>query len=52
MKVLCFAGSLRLGSYNKLYARVAHGILQSTAGIEAEYIDAADYPLPVYNPGH
>ncbi|MBX3020900.1 MAG: NAD(P)H-dependent oxidoreductase [Bdellovibrionales bacterium] len=49
MKVLCFAGSLRQGSYNKKYVRVAHKILQTFAGVESEYLDLLDYPLPVYN---
>ena len=43
-----FAGSQRTGSLNKKYVRVAHEILKQK-GIEAEYVDLVDFPLPVYN---
>ncbi|HMN69544.1 MAG TPA: NADPH-dependent FMN reductase [Bdellovibrionales bacterium] len=49
MKVLCFAGSLRAGSYNKKYVRNAFEIVQSIDGLEAEFLDLLDYPMPVYN---
>lgn len=48
MKVLCFAGSLRKESYNKKYVRIANKIL-TELGVESEFIDLLDYPLPVYN---
>jgi chromate reductase len=49
MKILCFAGSLRKGSLNKKYVRVAHGILSGALGVEATLIELNDYELPVYN---
>ncbi len=49
MKILCFAGSLRSGSYNKKYVRVAAGILKGMEGVEVRTLDLADYPMPVFN---
>ncbi len=48
MKMICFAGSLRRESLNKKYARVANDLLRE-AGHEAELLDLADYPMPVYD---
>lgn len=48
MKVLCFAGSLRRESFNKKYVKVAHGILGELK-LDAELVDLADYPMPVYS---
>jgi NAD(P)H-dependent FMN reductase len=49
MKILCFAGSLRQGSFNKKLVRIAHSRLLERTGIESDCIDLLDYPLPVYN---
>lgn len=49
MKILCFAGSQRKASFNKLYVRVAKQILEGIDGVEAEYLDLLDFPLPVFN---
>lgn len=48
-KILLFAGSLRSGSLNKRYVKVAEGILRGASDIETEFLDLADFPLPVYN---
>jgi NAD(P)H-dependent FMN reductase len=48
-KVLLFAGSLRTGSLNKKYVKVAHAILHEITGLDTELVDLADYPMPVYN---
>src|SRR5258708_3559395 len=48
-KVLLLAGSLREGSLNKKYVKVAAAILKEIGGVDAEYVDLSDYPLPVYN---
>ena len=47
-KVLCFAGSLRAGSYNKKLVQLAAGGARA-AGAEVTYIDLRDYPLPVFD---
>ncbi len=49
MKILCFAGSLRSGSLNKKYVRVAHGLLSSIEGVEAQLIELNDFQMPIYN---
>lgn len=49
MKILCFAGSLRVKSFNKQYIRQAHKILQTSDKVESELIDLLDYPMPVFN---
>ncbi|MBX9722406.1 MAG: NAD(P)H-dependent oxidoreductase [Candidatus Obscuribacterales bacterium] len=47
-KILCFAGSARKASFNKLLAKVALAEL-SKVGAEAIFIDWADYDIPLYN---
>lgn len=47
-KILAFAGSLRVGSYNKQLIRIAaRGA--SEAGGDVTLIDLRDYPLPIYD---
>lgn len=46
--ILCFAGSARKQSLNKQLARQAAGIVQA-AGANAQFVDLADYTLPLYN---
>ena len=47
-KILAFAGSLRVGSYNKQLVQIAaDGARQ--AGAEVTLIDLHDYPLPVFD---
>ena len=48
IKVVTFAGSLRLDSYNKKLAKSAF-TLATENGAEAILIDLADYPLPLFN---
>ena len=48
MKLLFFAGSLRADSCNKKYAREALR-LANELGLEGEFIDLKDYPMPVYD---
>ena len=49
MKILCFAGSLRVNSLNKKYAKVAAKLLEAMPDVEVEYVDLLDYPMPVFN---
>jgi NAD(P)H-dependent FMN reductase len=48
VRLLCFAGSTRSGSYNKKLARLAQHIA-SANGVEAVFVDLTDYPMPLYN---
>ncbi len=48
MKLLIFAGSLRTDSCNKKFAREALRLAQE-AGIDGEFLDLKDYPMPVYD---
>ena len=48
VRLLCFAGSTREGSYNKKLARLARHIA-SANGVEAVFVDLTDYPMPLYN---
>jgi NAD(P)H-dependent FMN reductase len=48
VRLLCFAGSTRAGSYNKKLARLAQHIA-SANGVEAVFVDLSDYPMPLYN---
>jgi NAD(P)H-dependent FMN reductase len=48
VRLLCFAGSTREGSYNKKLARLAKAIA-SANGVEAVFVDLTDYPMPLYN---
>ena len=47
-RILAFAGSLRLGSYNKKILSVAADGARA-AGADVTRIDLRDYPLPVYD---
>jgi NAD(P)H-dependent FMN reductase len=48
VRVLCFGGSAREGSYNKKLARLAHHIAKAN-GIEAVFADLKNYPMPIYD---
>jgi chromate reductase len=48
MKVLVFAGALRTDSCNKKFAREALRLVRD-AGIDGEFVDLKDYPMPVYD---
>jgi NAD(P)H-dependent FMN reductase len=48
MKILFFAGSLRKDSLNKKFVREAMRLAQE-AGVDSEFIDLKDYPMPVYD---
>ncbi len=48
MKLLIFAGSLRTDSCNKKFAREAFRLVKE-AGVDGEFIDLKDYPMPVYD---
>ncbi|ELS04707.1 putative flavoprotein [Xenococcus sp. PCC 7305] len=47
-KILAFAGSSRIDSFNKKLAKFAIAEA-SKAGAEVTYIDMLDYPLPLFN---
>lgn len=46
--ILCFAGSARKQSLNKQLAKQAAGIA-TAAGADGQFIDLADYSLPLYH---
>lgn len=48
MKLLIFAGALRTDSCNKKFAREALRLL-AEAGVDGEFIDLKDYPMPPYD---
>lgn len=48
VRLLCFAGSTREGSYNKKLARLAQHVAVAN-GIEAVFVDLKDYPMPLYD---
>jgi NAD(P)H-dependent FMN reductase len=48
VRLLCFAGSTREGSYNKKLARLAQHVAVAN-GVEAVFVDLKDYPMPLYN---
>ena len=48
VRLLFFAGSSRAGSFNKKLAQLGQRIAQAN-GIEAVFVDLADYPMPLYN---
>lgn len=48
VRVLCFAGANRAGSYNRRLARAAHATLVEI-GAEATLLDLRDHPLPLYD---
>ena len=47
-KILAFAGSSRIDSFNKKLVKVA-GEGARKAGAEVTYIDLLDYPMPLFN---
>lgn len=48
LKLLCFAGSTREGSFNRKLARAALLTAQKN-GAEADLLELSDYPMPLYN---
>jgi NAD(P)H-dependent FMN reductase len=48
ISLLFFAGSTRRESFNKRLARAARNAAEAK-GHKAEFIDLADYPMPIYN---
>ena len=49
IKLLFMSGSTREQSFNKKLARFATNYCQFDAGVEADFIDLKDYPMPIYN---
>lgn len=47
-RILAFAGSLRVGSYNKKLVKAA-GAAAEAAGARVTYLDLRDLPLPVFD---
>ena len=48
MKLLIFAGSTRLNSFNRRLAAVAAGLARAS-GAEVTHIELADFDIPMYN---
>ncbi len=48
MRLLFFAGSAREGSHNKKLAQLGQQIAAAN-GIEAVFVDLADYHMPIYH---
>lgn len=48
IKVLAFAGSTRIGSYNQLLVKEAAGMAQQM-GAKVKVIDLKDYPMPFFD---
>ncbi|MEC4804854.1 MAG: NAD(P)H-dependent oxidoreductase [Jaaginema sp. PMC 1079.18] len=48
VKILAFAGSSRIASFNKKLVQIAAEGAK-TAGAEVTYIDFLDYPMPLFN---
>lgn len=48
VKILAFAGSARIASFNKKLVKLAAEGAKS-AGAEVTYIDLLDYPMPLFN---
>jgi len=49
MKILFFAGSLRKDSYNKKFVREAQRAASAIKGIETDFLDLKDFPMPPYD---
>lgn len=49
MKVLLFAGSLRVESLNKKLVKVAKTLVESNKGVETTYVDLQELQFPVYD---
>lgn len=47
-RILVFAGSLRKGSWNKKFAKVAASALEK-AGAAVTYVELNDFPMPLYD---
>lgn len=47
-KIIVFAASARKASINKALAKAAHAKL-AEIGADAEFVDLADYPMPIYD---
>ena len=48
MKLLIFAGSIRLNSFNRKLAAVAAGLARAS-GADVTHIELADFDIPMYN---
>jgi chromate reductase, NAD(P)H dehydrogenase (quinone) len=48
VKILTFAGSTRIASFNKKLVKIAAAGAKAT-GAEVTYIDLLDYPMPLFN---
>lgn len=48
-KIIFISGSVRIGSYNAKLANLACKIAKNIDGVEAEYINLAEYEMPIYN---
>src|SRR4051812_2932572 len=48
MKVLVFAGSTRIGSFNRKLARVV-AAMAAASGADVTHIELADFDIPLYN---
>lgn len=48
VKILAFAGSTRIASFNKKLVKIAATGAKAT-GVEVTYIDLLDYPMPLFN---
>ncbi|AMO23278.1 NADPH-dependent FMN reductase [Ramlibacter solisilvae] len=48
MKLLVFAGSTRIGSFNRRLAKVAAGMAQAS-GAEVTHLELGDFDVPMYN---
>ncbi len=49
MKILCFAGSARKESFNKALAKIINTMATNIEYVESQFIDLADYSLPLYD---
>jgi NAD(P)H-dependent FMN reductase len=49
VKLIFLSGSIRKGSFNVKLARQASEIAGSISGVDASYVDLADYDMPIYN---
>ncbi|MBI5060219.1 NAD(P)H-dependent oxidoreductase [candidate division KSB1 bacterium] len=48
LRIATIAGSLRMGSYNRMLIELAEGYLEQT-DVEIDRLDLRDFPLPVYD---
>ncbi|MDX2257755.1 MAG: NAD(P)H-dependent oxidoreductase [Hyphomicrobiaceae bacterium] len=48
VRLMVMAGSARAGSFNKRLARLA-AVMAVEAGLEATFVDLADFPMPLYD---